>query len=80
MATLQIDIPDELASKLTAFASQQNVPVEQFAAAALSEFVLALTGEEVFRTRALRGSRQKFLVAMAKVPSVPPIPPDKPAR
>jgi hypothetical protein len=77
MATVKIDLPDELVRKLAEFASQQDVPVEQFAASLLTEFVQTCAGEEYFRFRAARGSREKFLAAMAKVPNVSPVPPDE---
>ena len=80
MSTLQIDLPDEIVLHLAQFAERHNVSVDQFAAAALSEFVQTLAGEEYFRMRASRGNREKFLAAMAKVPEVPPIPPDELAR
>ncbi len=80
MTTIQLQLPETVLQKLRDFATRQNISLDQFAASALAEKVEALTGEEYFRLRAARGNREKFLAAMAKVPNVPPIPPDVPAK
>lgn len=80
MTTIQLHLPEDVLQKLRDFATRQNISVDQFATSAVAEKLEALSGEEYFRMRAAKGSREKFLTAMAKVPDVPPIPPDVPKR
>ncbi|MBC7853614.1 MAG: toxin-antitoxin system HicB family antitoxin [Pirellulaceae bacterium] len=80
MTTIHLQLPEDALQKLRDFATRQNISVDQFATSAVAEKLEALSSEEYFRMRATRGSREKFLAAMAKVPSVPPLPPDEPAR
>jgi len=49
-------------------------------AAALAEKVSAIATEEYLGAHALRGSRRKFLKAMAKVPHRRPLPGDEWAK
>lgn len=80
MTTIQLQLPEEALQKLRDFATRQNISVDQFATSAVAEKIEALSGEEYFRMRAARGSREKFLAAMAKVPNISPIPPDEPRK
>jgi hypothetical protein len=79
MNTIQLQISDTLLSQLRDLAARENVSVDQFASAAVAEKVAALSDMEYLEQRAARGSREKFLRAMRKVPHVPPIAPDEPS-
>ena len=76
MTTLEVPVPEELRAELQAWAAKENVSVEQLAAVALAEKVSALSKLAYLRERAARGSREKFLAVLAKVPNVPPVLPD----
>jgi hypothetical protein len=78
MTTIQLQVSDTLLTKLRALAARENVSVDQFAAAAVAEKVAALSDMEYLEQRAARGTREKFLRAMSKVPHGPPAPPDEP--
>jgi CRISPR/Cas system CSM-associated protein Csm2 small subunit len=80
MTTLEIPLPESLHNELKAWAARENVSIEQLAASAVAEKVSALTQLAYLRQRASRGSREKFLEVLAKVPDVPPASPDTPAR
>jgi len=58
-------------------AQQEGISVNQLVATALAEKMSALMTEEYLETRAKRGSREKFLAALAKVPDVEPEPYDR---
>jgi hypothetical protein len=78
MTTLQIQLSESLLAKVRDVAARENVSLDEFAATALTERVEAAVQLEHFQQRAARGSRDKFLHAMSKVPHGPPIPPDVP--
>jgi hypothetical protein len=77
MTTLNLQIPDAVLAKLRDLAARENVSVDEFAAATLAERAQAASQLEYLQQRAARGSREKFLRAMSKVPNVPPILPDE---
>lgn len=76
MTTLQLRLPASVLASLQKLAARENVTVDQLAASALAEKVAALLGTEYLEERAKRGSQAQFLAALAKVPDVPPVPPD----
>lgn len=75
MTKLSIDLSESDARKLRELAARENVTSEELAAKIIRA---AIAQAEYFEQRAARGSRQKFLQALAKVPNVPPTPPDIP--
>jgi hypothetical protein len=77
MSTLSVRLPDSLHNKARELAKRDNISMNQMIAVALAEKVSALTTEEYLEERASRGSSRKFLKAMAKVPSRPPLPGDE---
>jgi hypothetical protein len=77
MTTLQVELPDALLAELRDLAARENVSVDQFAADALAEKVAMASQLKYLAERGARGSREKFLRVMSKVPHVPPIPPDQ---
>ena len=80
MTTLQVQLSESLLAKMCELAARENVSVDEFAASALAEKVETLAQFEHLQQRADRGSRDKFLRAMSKVPQVPPVSPDQPPR
>jgi hypothetical protein len=67
--TLTINVADELYRRATEIAAQENVPVEELFASAFEERLLEF---ERLKKRAERGSYEKFLRVMEKVPAVEP--------
>lgn len=78
MTTLHVQLTDSLLAELRDLAARENVSVDQFAADALAEKVAMASQLNYLAERGARGSREKFLRVMSKVPHVPPIPPDQP--
>jgi len=73
MSTLSVRLPDSLHNKARELAKRDNISINQMIATALAEKISALTTEEYLEERASKGSRDKFLDAMAKVPNRPPL-------
>jgi hypothetical protein len=67
--TLQISVSDEIYRRAAEIAAQENVSVEVLFASAFEERLLEF---ERLKRRAARGSREKFLRVMDKVPDVAP--------
>jgi hypothetical protein len=76
MSTISLRLPDSLHKQLRAFAQKEGISINQLAASALSEKIAALATSDYLKTRAERGSREKFEAALAQVPSDPPDPLD----
>ena len=72
MSTLSIRIPDSLHKRARARAKSEHVSINQLLATALAEKIAVLDAETCIWERAARGSRTKFLNAMAWVPDLPP--------
>ena len=72
MSTIQLQIPDSLVDGFRKLAQKENVSVDHLAALAFAEKIAALETDDYLDQRAARGSKEKFLQALAKVPSVPP--------
>lgn len=78
MTTISLRIPDSLHITVKDLVKREGVSMNQFITLALAEKVTAIATEEYLTERAKRGSREKFLAAMAKVPDVePPDPRDR---
>jgi len=72
MSTLKVDIPDSLRRRAESLAKADGIPIEQFIATALAEKVAVLDADLYIRSRASRGSREKFERVLAKVPDAEP--------
>ena len=72
MTTLTIKLPESLAKKAAELARQDEISLDQFASLAIAEKMSAWLTQDYLAERAKRGSREKFLKAMAKVPPVEP--------
>ena len=72
MSTLSLRLPESLHQKVREVSEQEGVTVDQFVAAAVAEKLAAFLSVEYLEERARRGSREKFLAVLAKVPDVEP--------
>jgi hypothetical protein len=77
MSTLSLRLPDSLHKRVRELAQQDGISINQFISTAVAEKLAALMTEEYLEQRAKRGSREKFLVALARVPDVPAEPGDE---
>lgn len=72
MSVLSVRLPESLHKMAKDVAEEDNVSLNQFIATAVAEKVAALTTEKYLESRAMKGSRQAFDKALAKVPAVQP--------
>jgi hypothetical protein len=72
MSTLNVNIPESLRRRAQSLAHDDGVPLDQFIASALAEKVAVLDADSYIRSRASRGSREKFDRVLSKVPDVEP--------
>lgn len=77
MSTLSLRLPDSLHKRVRELAEQDGVSINQFISTAVAEKLAALMTVDYLEQRAKRGSREKFLAVLAKVPDVPPEPGDE---
>ena len=77
MSALTIRLPESLHQHLKNAAQADGVSVNQFISLAVAEKLSALQTYDLIATRAARGSRDKFLDALAAVPNSPPSPGDE---
>jgi hypothetical protein len=66
---VSVNVPEELYRKATEVAAAENIPVDDLFAAAFEERLLEF---ERLKEKASRGSYQKFLRVMSKIPAVEP--------
>jgi hypothetical protein len=72
--TLNVTVPDTVYRQIAELAARQQVSVERVVAAALTE---QLSGWRRVEEMAERGSRERLLAALDKVPAVEPAPEDR---
>jgi hypothetical protein len=72
MSAISLRLPESLHKSVRALALKEHVSINQMITLALGEKVSALMTEDYLAERAKRGSRSKFMKAMAKVPKVAP--------
>ena len=72
MSTLSLRLPESLHKRLAELAEREGISINQLITSAVAEKMSALDTEQLLATRAARGSRSRFLAALAKVPDVPP--------
>lgn len=72
MSTISLRLPESLHARVRAVAEREGVSINQLITTALAEKLSALLTEDYLAERAARGSREKFLRALAHVPDVPP--------
>ena len=67
--SVSVNVPEELYRRATEVAALENISVDELFASAFEERVLEF---ERLKERAARGSYEKFLRLMSKVPAVEP--------
>lgn len=72
MSVVTIQVPTSLHTRLLQLAEEEGISVEQFAATAIAEKMAALMTETYLKSRAQRGSRERYDAALAAVPDVEP--------
>lgn len=77
MSTLSLRLPDSLHKRVRELAQQEGISINQFISTAVAEKMAALLTLSYLEDRGKRGSREKFLAVLAKVPDVPPDPGDE---
>ncbi|MBI2504894.1 MAG: toxin-antitoxin system HicB family antitoxin [Candidatus Latescibacteria bacterium] len=77
MSALSVRLPDSLHQRVRELAVREGVSINQLIATALAEKMSALMTADYLEERARRGSRAKFLAALAQVPDVEPEPYDR---
>ena len=77
MSALSLRLPNSLHERARDLARREGVSINQLVASALAEKMSALLTEEYLEARAKRGSRARFLAALAQVPAIEPDPEDR---
>lgn len=72
MSALSLRLPKSLHEQLRELAKEEGISVNQFVMLAVAEKVAAISTIEYLERRAKRGSRDKFLEILNKVPDVEP--------
>ena len=72
MSAINVRLPDSLHQMAKEVAMQDHISLNQFIASAVAEKISALTTERYLEERAQRGSKEKFLQALATVPDLEP--------
>lgn len=71
MTAIQIQVPDKLAETARQVAASRGISLEQLARAALAEKISGWDDPRL-QARIARGSREKFLKSLERVPDVEP--------
>jgi hypothetical protein len=77
MGALSIRLPESLHERVRELAAREGISINQLIAAALAEKMSAIMTADHLEARARRGTREKFLAALAQVPDVEPEPQDR---
>ena len=72
MTTLSLRLPDSYHSILKEITLKDKISINQFIVSAVAEKISALETQRYLEERAARGSRDKFLAVLAKVPDAEP--------
>jgi uncharacterized protein (DUF1778 family) len=72
MSALSLRLPKSLHEQLREVAQEEGISVNQFVMLAVAEKVASISAIEYLEKRAKRGSREKFLEILSKVPDVEP--------
>ena len=72
MSALSLRLPKSLREQLREVAQEEGISVNQFIMLAVAEKVASISAIEYLEKRAKRGSREKFLEILRKVPDVEP--------
>ncbi len=72
MSALSLRLPKSLHEQLREVAQEEGISVNQFIMLAVAEKVASISAIEYLEKRAKRGSREKFIEILIKVPDVEP--------
>jgi len=72
MSALSLRLPKSLHEQLRELAQEEGISVNQFVMLAVAEKVASISTIEYLEKRASRGSREKLLSILDKVPDVEP--------
>jgi predicted transcriptional regulator len=72
MSALSIRLPDSLHERVRELAAREGISINQLIASALAEKMSAIMTIEYLEARASRGTREKYLAALSRVPDVAP--------
>ncbi|MEI6757633.1 MAG: toxin-antitoxin system HicB family antitoxin [Chlorobium sp.] len=72
MSALSLRLPKSLHEQLREVAKEEGISVNQFIMIAVAEKVASISAIEYLEKRAKRGSSEKFLEILSKVPDVEP--------
>lgn len=72
-----VAVPESLLKQVRELSEKEGITVDQFVSSAIAEKASAWTTIEYLKERAKRGSREKFLHALNKIPKVEPAENDK---
>ena len=72
MSAISLRLPESLHKAARDLARAENISINQLITLALAEKVSALAAEDFIQKRAARASKQKFMNALAKIPSAKP--------
>ncbi|MBI4836656.1 MAG: toxin-antitoxin system HicB family antitoxin [Candidatus Abawacabacteria bacterium] len=73
MSTISLRLPDSLHNTIRKLAEKDSTSINQFITIALAEKISALMTEDYLKSRAKRGSRDKFDKALSKVSDSSPL-------
>ena len=72
MSTMSLRLPESLHQKVRELAEKEWVSINQLVTTALAEKISALLTAEYIEARAAKGSRDKYLEVLSKVPDAEP--------
>ncbi len=78
MSIMSLRLPESLHERAREIAKRDGVSINQLVATALAEKLSALDTLDYLEARAAKGSRQRFLDALTRVPDGPPVEGDEP--
>ena len=72
METISIKISESIHKSLKQLAKKDRVSINQFVTTAITEKISAFMTKKYLEERGKRGSKKKFMDALAKIPDVEP--------
>lgn len=72
-----VAVPESLLKQVRELSEKEGITIDQFVSSAIAEKASAWMTIEYLKERANRGSREKFLQALSKVPKAEPDKDDK---
>lgn len=72
MKAMSLRLPNSLHQQLKEIANEEGISINQFVMLAVAEKIASLSTIEYLQQRARRGSREKFLAVLERVPDVEP--------